>query len=264
MKKFYFVYPAVLIISMMFYGFGDGNSRYPSGSPAGYTGSPFDGKDCTVCHNGTAITVDDWITSNVPEAGYAPGETYEITVTVPGSGKKGYQVSPHNDSGELLGSIIAGSGSKLVGDDKYITHSSKVSSDPAVWVFEWVAPAEETGDVVFYGAFAINENKTRLSSLLIPEDITISINEEVSTKVKVFPNPVGNKLQIDYQLKNTSKVSAKIYNLEGKLMADLGSETQEQGLQTINYNRGSEITAGIYILVLDLDSEQIIRKIMFR
>lgn len=263
MKKLYFIYPAVLIVSMMFYGFGDGNSRYPSGSPAGYTGSPFDGRDCTVCHNGTATTVDDWITSNVPEAGYAPGETYEITVTVPGSGKKGYQVSPHNASGELLGTIIAGSGSKLVGDDKYITHSSKVSSDPAVWVFEWVAPAEETGDVVFYGAFAINENKTRLSSLLIPEDITTSVNEETLTELKVFPNPVGESLQINFVLKNSSQVNAKIYNLKGKLVADLCGETKSAGIQTINYNRGSEIPAGIYVLVLELDGRQLVKKLLF-
>lgn len=30
---------------------------YPTGAPAGYTGSPGDGKNCTDCHGGTAENV---------------------------------------------------------------------------------------------------------------------------------------------------------------------------------------------------------------
>ncbi|HNY03773.1 MAG TPA: hypothetical protein PKG48_14350, partial [Bacteroidales bacterium] len=39
---------------------------YPSGSPAGYTGSPGDGQHCVSCHGGSAVTVSGWITTNIP------------------------------------------------------------------------------------------------------------------------------------------------------------------------------------------------------
>ena len=83
---------------------------YPGGAPAGYTGSPGDAQNCTKsgCHNGTAATVSGWITSNIPPAGYTPATTYNITVTVTGSGNHGFEVSPQNVAGTLLGTLIAG------------------------------------------------------------------------------------------------------------------------------------------------------------
>ncbi len=96
---------------------------YPSGAPAGYTGSPGDGHHCVSCHGGSAATVTAWITSNIPAAGYTGGANYTITVTVSGTGKKGFEVSPQNASGTQLGVLAAGSGSHLIGGTKYVTHS---------------------------------------------------------------------------------------------------------------------------------------------
>ena len=98
----------------------------PEGAPAGNTGSPADGTTCSKsgCHNGTPVTQAGIITSNVPTSGYLPGNTYNITVSLSGSGKKGFQVSPQEVNGNVLGSLIAGAGSKIVGT-KYITHSAE-------------------------------------------------------------------------------------------------------------------------------------------
>ncbi|MCX6257875.1 MAG: T9SS type A sorting domain-containing protein [Bacteroidia bacterium] len=144
---------------------------HASGAPAGKTGSPGDGSNCTSCHGGTATAVTGWITSNVPVAGYIAGNSYTITVTVPGSGNKGFEVSPQSPSGNLLGTLTAGTGSHLTGSNKYITHSSTVSTNPAVWTFTWTAPASGTGNVTFYGAFAITTSTTRLSTLVISEQV---------------------------------------------------------------------------------------------
>ena len=146
----------------------------PTGAPAGNSGSPSDGTTCAEsCHGGSAVTQAGLITSNIPSAGYTPGSTYTITASISGSGNKGFQVSPQNNSGALLGSLIAGTGSKIV-STKYVTHSSAKSSTAATWTFQWIAPAAGTGSVTFYGAFAITQNTTKKSTLVVNEAIVIA------------------------------------------------------------------------------------------
>ena len=76
-------------------------NAYPSGSPGGYSSAPAEGKNCTYCHHGSASTVNNILSSNVPAEGYTPGVSYTITISLAGSGKKGYEVSPQNGSGAL-------------------------------------------------------------------------------------------------------------------------------------------------------------------
>jgi hypothetical protein len=145
---------------------------YPGGSPAGYTGSPGDGNDCSNCHNNNPTTATGWITSTIPVAGYIAGQTYQITATnnITGSGKYGFEISPQNASGALLGTMTAGSNSHLVGSgNKYITQSS-ASSSIKTWTFSWTAPVAGTGQVTFYGAFARNfSGPTTICNLTVSE-----------------------------------------------------------------------------------------------
>ena len=144
---------------------------YPGGAPAGYSGSPGDAKNCAQCHGSAATTATGWITSNIPAAGYSPGASYQITATnnISGSGKYGFEVSPQNGTGTLLGTLTAGTGSQLVGSGKYVTHSSSNNSTKT-WTFTWHAPAAGTGNVTFYGAFARNySGPTTLSTLVVSE-----------------------------------------------------------------------------------------------
>jgi hypothetical protein len=144
---------------------------YPSGAPAAKTGSPGDGANCSECHGSSATTTTGLITSNIPADGYVAGQTYQITATnsMTGSGKYGFEVSPQNATGTQLGTLVAGTGSKLVGGTKYVTQSS-ANSTTHVWTFGWVAPVAGTGAVTFYGAFARNyTGATTLSTLTVQE-----------------------------------------------------------------------------------------------
>ncbi len=161
----------LIIVSASVLVFSSFVAFYPTGAPAGYTGSPGDGKNCTDCHTGTASNVSGWITSNIPAEGYLPGHTYQITATnnITGSGKYGFEVSPQNNSGALLGTLAAGSNNQLVGNNKYVTHVS-ASSSLNSWTFSWTAPVAGTGNVTFYGAFARNKpGPVRLSTLTVSE-----------------------------------------------------------------------------------------------
>lgn len=160
------------------------NSK-PDGSPSARTGSPGDGATCqsSSCHAGpTPATMAGWITSNIPGAGYTSGTTYTITATItrPGHTRWGFEISPQNASGALLGTLIATNTTqtKLITSGKYITHTSagNSGSNPKSWTFNWTAPAAGTGNVTFYGAFLAADNDgsesgdtTFVSTLLVSE-----------------------------------------------------------------------------------------------
>jgi len=144
---------------------------YPTGAPAAKTGSPGDGANCTECHGGTATTTAGQITSNIPASGYVPGTTYQITATNPltNAGKMGFEVSPQNVAGTLLGTLVAGTGSQLVGGNKYVTHLL-ANTTTNTWTFGWIAPAAGTGTVTFYGAFARNKPGPVTKSTLVVQE----------------------------------------------------------------------------------------------
>lgn len=131
---------------------------FSSGAPTAKTGSPGDGSTCTSCHAGTASAQTGWITSNIPAGGYIPGTTYTITATATQTActKFGFEISPQNASGTLLGTLIATNTTQtqLIGSGKYITHTSGGTSavgGTKTWTFDWTAPTAST--VTFYGAF---------------------------------------------------------------------------------------------------------------
>jgi len=144
---------------------------YPTGAPPAKTGSPGDGGNCTECHGGTPTNVTGWITSNIPVDGYTPGQVYQITANnqITGSGKFGFEVSPQNIAGALLGTLSAGVNNQLVGGNKYVTHTN-ANTTVSSWTFSWTAPAAGTGPVTFYGAFARGKpGPVRLSTLTVNE-----------------------------------------------------------------------------------------------
>ena len=165
---------------------GHSSLKNSSGVQSGCSGDPASGStNCTGCHSGPAAQLQaDWITSDIPGSGYVPDVTYTITATATGMGhtKFGFQVSPQNSSGTILGTLVnTGSETKLTSNQKYITHTSMGTSGSGskAWTFNWTAPAPGSGEVTFYGAFNIaNGNNSSsgdtimLSTLSVKESAT--------------------------------------------------------------------------------------------
>ena len=178
----------------------------PTGAPAGYSGSPADGQTCANCHGGTATTVSNVLTSNVPASGYVPGTNYTITVSISGaSTRKGFQVSPQNNSGVLIGTLTAGSGNTIVGS-KYITHTSSKTTNPGTWTFTWTAPAAGSGTVNFYGAFVSNYSNITKQVL--------TVNEQTSTITTptVSATTVASLTNTSVNLSANINANGKTYN----------------------------------------------------
>jgi hypothetical protein len=265
MKKLLLIPVFLLGFVLSFSSFTSG-SEYPNGAPAGYTGSPGDGSDCTNCHGGTATPVSGWITSNVPGTGWVPGTNYTITVSVAGTGSvaRGFEVSPQKTDGTLLGTLTAGTGNKLVGSGKYVTQSTPITSNPAVWTFTWTAPAAGTGPVTFYGAFAVSKNNTYTSTLTISEStVGISENKE-SVHLSVFPNPVTDKVNVSFTTRDAGNVSLALYDMTGNEVSRLMESFLQAGTVTKSFFLKDIVKPGIYFLRVDLGgniaSEKIIVK----
>ena len=167
---------SVFVAFFLIVASASGVFAHSNGAPAAKTGSPGDGSNCTSCHGGTPVNVTGWITTNIPTQGYTGGSSYTITVTATGTGKKGFELSPQNVAGAQLGVLAAGTGSKLVGGTKYVTHSSAgPSSGTSTWSFTWTAPAAGTGTVNLYAAIVVAEPNTKLEMLAVPEYLVLPL-----------------------------------------------------------------------------------------
>lgn len=233
------------------------------GAIAGVTGSPGDGGGtCIACHNGTNTVRNGIITSNIPAEGYTPGTTYTITATVgsPNRTVFGFEISPQNPSGTLLGSIVLTNTTetKLIGNGKYITHKldgTTGNGGTKTWTFNWIAPNAGTGDVTFYGAFNLangngstNGDSILTSSLLISERISSGIFASANSNIHIYPNPLSNtgflQLKTNDQLENAS---LKITDAQGRIVKEL----QNIYGNTISIDK-TMFSKGVYIFLLEM------------
>lgn len=243
------------------------------GTDPGYTGSPGDSlKNCTVCHGGIASPKEGWITSDIPEEGYTPGQTYTITATntVAGSTRFGFEVSPQKLNGDLMGTMIITdtSRTKLVGDDKYITYKADGVDgvDMNSWTFDWVAPQAGSGEVVFYGAFNANpghkgDDGTTLSTLTVQESSATGI-AAVSSKVSnftVFPNPSSEIININFEAKKSVRIDIDITDLTGKQLIKVANG-KYNGTVSKEVNV-SALAQGVYLLKVEVDGKSATQKL---
>lgn len=233
-----------------------------SGAQPGHTGSPGDGKNCTFCHGGTATAINEVFSSNIPPGGYAPGESYTITVTTSGTPRKGFQVSPQDVHGNLLGTMTAGVGNKLVGANKYVTHSAGVTAPTAEWSFTWTAPEAGTGKVVFYGAFVIGQPNVRHSTMEVEEDETISIPDFGKQGFNILAVSGGNYLKVSTHLSAPSTVYFELYDLTGRLLFSRNLGHQNSGTLTELVLLDRELQNSIYLGVIKMGSQRISKKII--
>ena len=241
MKKIVLLTALTFFVAISLSLFSNQAISYPDGAPAGNTGSPADGSTCSKsgCHSGTASTLAGIISSDVPSNGYTPGTTYNISISLTGTGNKGFQVSPQATNGSLLGSLIAGTGTKIL-SNKYVTHSAAKNTASCSWTFKWVAPAAGTGDVTFYGAFAITDKSTRKSTLVLTEASTIQgVSNEPTAKISLYPNPASDiiKIKLESSIDNSGK--AMLFDQSGKLIQILNFNSNEFNMNIQNLPAGN-------------------------
>jgi len=237
------------------------------GAAPGYTGSPGDGlKNCTECHGGTAVKVDDWISSDIPAEGYVPGETYTITASnnETGATRFGFEVSPQDTGGNLLGTMLITDSveTKLVGGTKYITYTENgvEGVNSKSWSFKWIAP-ENAQEVVFYGGFNSNfeghkdGDKTYLSTLTVKNKNSTGISSFAEpVGLKIYPNPTYRYIMLDYRVLAKGNLQAEILDMNGRQVLLLLDGDVNAG----SYNQRFDISTlanGYYLVKVKIDGK---------
>ncbi|MFT7297668.1 MAG: hypothetical protein ACI9WO_000464 [Sphingobacteriales bacterium] len=233
-------------------------SGYSPGAPANSSGGPAEGgRTCNTsgCHTGTAVQqLTDLITSDIPEEGFFPGETYSISTTIAQEAKSkfGFQISAQSDQGSHLGTFLSSTNETKIVSGNYLTHTSNGTSGAAerTWNFEWTAPSDPSvEDVTFYAAFnAANNNNSSSGDAIFTStlsatraDLPTFAGLIESEKVKIFPNPVNENLTIFLPINES--VAFKIFSQEGRLIKRLNAQIGDS--HTFNV---SELNSGVYII----------------
>ncbi len=276
-KIIFFVFVTVLVTALT-HSFNNATSN-ASGAPAAKTGSPGDGSTCKDCHSGSSVTAQTgWITSDIPSSGYVPGSTYTITATATVSNitKFGFEISPQNSSGTVLGTMMCTNSTetKLISTNKYITHKSAgttATNGSKTWSFSWTAPTKGSGDVTFYGAFlAANANgddsgdKVHTSTLTVSEEVTTTIAEMNNTihNVNVYPNPIHNEFSVFYSLEKSEKISIQLLDINGRIVSPFIEATRTSGEHTENFYLNNSINIGIYFLKIYTEQSSYMQKVL--
>lgn len=261
-KKFTLVLSAMLMTAMVWdYHFQPAHTN-GGGAPAGNTGSPGDGSSCAQigCHAGGPAVSNETIaiTSDVPPSGYVPGATYSfsLTATKPAGEKFGFQLAAQNQNGSPLGTLIAGTGSQLVGAGNYLTHTfaGTTGAGSRTWDFEWTAPESGTGEVTFYAAVNFtNNNNTTSGDVITTESIsvnesTVGISEALQERVSIYPNPVVDVLTIAMSDVD-EEIMIGLFTLDGKRVLD---QTLTSGTHRVDMTSLS-LEKGVYLLDLRTD-----------
>lgn len=245
-----------------------------TGAPAGRTGSPGDGGltcSSSGCHGATAQLGNNMFLVGVPAAGYNPGQTYLVQVSFNGTNNKGFQISPQNQNGTLLGQLINTTTSgiqrtQIVGSGKYITHGIAQSTANASWSFQWRAPVAGTGPVTFYGAFVNGRNtELRTQAITIQENLAASVAEAGKLQqFRMYPNPVNDRLTLSYSLERSEKVIIKLYDITGREALQLLNETQEAGDHQMGYDLKPQLNPGVYFVSVDAGGKRFSQKLLVK
>ena len=145
----------VAAVALLLAGAGHATSSNP---PLERTGAPGEG-DCTQCHVGTAVNGGGGELTIEGPLEYEPGETYDLEVRIIDSSatRWGFELTVLDAASDAaVGNLVAtasGTASAESGGRQYLRQTSAPSaSETFAWLFEWTAPSEDAGDVIFYAA----------------------------------------------------------------------------------------------------------------
>jgi hypothetical protein len=271
MKKVFIGITAVIAGFIVFSVNTQQGHSNPSGAPAQASGAPNDGGIATgtcgksSCHNVTATAQADMITSNIPNTGYVPGQTYTITgtITMANKVKFGFQMTPQNASGQLQGQlVITNTTDTKIVSTKYVTHKTAGTggNGSRTWSFDWVAPAAGTGAVTFYGAFMASNNDGNdggdlvFASNLTVNENTTGVEDMVADKpeVIVFPNPSNGSFSVAVSGAK-SAISTKVFNTEGRLVYSNVYNNSSANKQVIDINADGKLSTGLYFVSVEAE-----------
>lgn len=133
----------------------------------------------------------------------------------------------------------------------YDTYPSSNSTNfSGCWGVYKFSSGKIIGSDISNGLFVI---KTNFIMTEIPEEINSNAKDYKLNQN--FPNPFNPVTNIKFSLKENSKVSLKIYSIQGKEVADIINDRRDGGDYEINFDAGKyNLNSGVYFYTLNVNN----------
>ena len=297
---FYLLTASCCIFILTSYKTGAGTHGWDCTGAETGLGNPMGCKTCHGSIATPAVTLAlELDSAGVPVTHYKAGMAYTVTITGTNTStftlpKFGLQIGSIKGSVAVVTPVNAGTwsapfptsthyaapspGNYVVG---VVEHTSPLTATSGTGTsgttysqtFNWTAPAAGTGTISFWSVLnAVNNNTTddsgdkwNTTHIVINEWTTSGVGISEQTKdefnASLFPNPTAETIHLTYLLKKPSLVSAKIMDITGKTIVNLLEENQDSGYQVINGD-ASTLNKGSYLVVLDIDHQRVVKKLI--
>jgi hypothetical protein len=259
MKKLY-AFLAILAVPVILLTYGAS-----SGSPGGKSGSPLDVNNCTQCHTGDAQTAEDWITTDIPDWGYTPGETYTITVTGMHEGVSlmGFEITAESSFGKVGEFALADTiRTQLTNGNRAVTHTSDGNTpdgDMNTWDMEWTAPSVGSPVVTFYAAINAADGSGNttgdviyLTTLEVIEASTSIGQDLLESTVRVYPNPATQYVNVE----TPDNARLEVINFLGQMMNIIEETDESTQLDVSAYDQG------IYFVRISSEGQSVTKRVV--
>ncbi len=276
MKKIYIITFATILTIAVSGLFSVDTHSNPNGAPAGAAGAPNDpanGCNRSGCHAGSSTVSAQLLSSNIPAAGYTPGQTYTFTVQITQAGisKWGFQVSPQADNGTLQGTLVLTDAGQTRfaagGGSKYVTHTTAGNSGSTgtkSWTFDWTAPAAGSGPVNFYtyvmASNSLNNtsgDQTFRQTVTFQEESGVGFNSLNYSTLELFPNPSATGFIVINGL--TSELNlVKMFDINGKLVFNELLASGNKSISTAGFEKG------IYFVSIEGKQGRAVKKLVIQ
>jgi len=253
---------------------------------AGNTGSPGE-STCAVsgCHSSFTVNSGPgsvYLTSNMNNWEYVPGQTYTVSAVVKYTGRSlfGIGLEALTSSNTNAGTIVVTNPAKTQIKTASISSVSRnnlvhqlnggTSSDSSVFTFNWIAPSTNIGNVTFYFAgVCANANTTSAgdyvynSSKVVTPAGSVGLQEldKNSNSLTVINLPGSSLLNLSYDAKQSGLAIAEIYDIRGSIIASQDFGKQNGGDINLNMDIIKIQKSGVYIVKVIQGSQQFSKKI---
>jgi hypothetical protein len=206
------------------------------------------------CHNGSVNTGLSVVISGPDSVVAGSTTSYTLTVTSSTGSKAGLDVAVRN--GTLATNQV---GTKMLSGELVHSSGKSFTSGAASFTFNYIAPASTVVDTLYStglasaggqnGSWNWFDKRIKVytvsgvvpSSNIVPDKYFLKQN---------FPNPFNPSTTIFYSIKNSGKVSLRVYDSKGSVVFELVNALQSKGEYKVDFD-ASTLPSGVYYYTLN-------------
>lgn len=102
------------------------------------------------------------------------------------------------------------------------------------------------------------------SRSILSSDSDIPGIEQSEKEITVFPNPSDGRFQLTLEYQGTEKISAKVYDIIGKLVKDISEDLVREDTSVSAQVNLESPKSGIYFLRVSVGNKVLTKKIIIR